>query len=65
MDHVRTIKKTYNFAGNSNLERVYNPNSNASLRTEAFPNNHVLAGVTAYCSSEQVISIFLILSCPK
>ena len=35
------------FAGNSSLERVYVPNSNASVGTDAFPNDHILAGVTA------------------
>ena len=36
------------FAGNSNLEQVYIPNSNASVGTNAFPNDdYVLAGVTA------------------
>ena len=36
------------FDGNSSLERVYVPNSNASVGTNAFPNDgYVLAGVTA------------------
>ena len=35
------------FDGNSSLERVYIPNSNASVGTDAFPNDYVLAGVTA------------------
>ena len=35
------------FSGNSSLEQVYVPNSNASVGTDAFPNDYVLAGVTA------------------
>ena len=35
------------FAGNSNLEEIYVPNSNTSVGTDAFPNDYILAGVTA------------------